>query len=183
MVVLSHAEESKLLENYSKIAWRLVHRFSDGKFSSIFSQEDLYQECMLVLIKHMRRCEDEKELYRFHAMDMINAMTRYVLRSQPVHVDPNRTDRMRVTLSGMQTTRQIDSLVDLPASANEDDIITMIDFERFLEMLSNSHREALKKMSAGYPQHEIGTDMGKTQQWARWVRKDAKRKYDEYMAS
>lgn len=183
MVVLSEQEESRLISAYSNIVWSLVHRFSDGKTSSVFSQEDLYQECMLVLVKHMRKCETKEQLRRFQTMDLVNAMTRYVLRCQAVRLDCNRTDQARGILAAMQSTQPFDALINIDDPQTEDDIIARMDYESFIKTLSEEHREALKLISEGYRQWEIGEMMGKTQQWARWVRKDTKRKYDAFLAS
>lgn len=183
MIVLSQIEENKLLSDYSRIAWKLVHRFSRGKASSVFSKEDLYQECMLVLVKHMNKCETKEQLRRIQTMNLVNAMVRFVLRGQAIRLDPNRTDKVKITLSELKSSVPISQLIDLDDGATEDDIIARIDFERFFETLPEDHRCAIKQMSQGFKQREIGQHMGKTQQWAQWVRKTTREKYDAYCAS
>ena len=54
---LSPEEEENILNKYSLICWKVVNRFVKQRKSSIFDKDDLYQECMLVLVRHMQRCK------------------------------------------------------------------------------------------------------------------------------
>ena len=183
MVVLSQIEEEKLLKDYSRISWGLVHRFSDGKGSSVFSQEDLYQECMLALVKHMKKCETKEELRHFHPVNLINAMTRFVLRGQTVRVDHNRTNKIRQIVESAPKKVSLSEVESLSNPQSEDDLIRRMDFERFMSSLPQLQRETLSLLGMGYTQTEAADSIGRAQSWVAASRKDAKRKYDAYLAS
>lgn len=183
MIVLTPQEEEQLLADYSRVAWKLVHRFSDGRHSSVFSQEDLYQECMLVLIKHMQKCETKEDLRHFHVMEMINAMTRFVLKGQAVRLDPNRTNKVKQTLQSLKGTVSISDVAGLQDLTSEDDWIAMIDFGRYLDTLTPCEKDFVLLTKCGYRQVETSQKLGKSRQWGWYMKDSTKRKYDAYFAS
>ena len=184
MIVLSRIEEEKLLSDYSRIAWKLVHRFSDGRGSSIFSQEDLYQECMLVLVKHMNKCETKKELRFIQTMDLINAMTRFVLKNQVVRIDHNRTDQTKQILAGAAKKVALTCMEDALYHDFENELIEKITFDQFIDqkILRPLEKMTLLKMQEGYTVEEISRESGRSHQTVSYARKSAKKKYDEFVA-
>lgn len=186
MVVLSEMEEKRLLDDYSNVAWKLVHRFSDGKISSLFSQEDLYQECMLVLLKHMNNCETKEELRSFHPMNLINAMSRYVLRNQAVKLDSNRTAEMSVGLENCAKNVPLSDLDIMIRRIDDpyDEIIEEITFEQFMESktVKDADKEILSMLKDGYRVGEIADMTGRSHQVVSYSVRKAKRKYDAFVA-
>ena len=186
MVVLSQIEESKLLSDYSRIAWKLVHQFSDNRASSIFSQEDLYQECMIVLIKHMQKCESKEQLRRIQSMDLINAMTRFVLKNQAVKLDCNRTDQAKRILQNTARKVTLSKAEDIAYSGQEsiDYLIEEITLESFLEQktVRDMEREVVNRIKDGLTVMEIAEELGQSHQVVSYALKNARKKYEKYVA-
>lgn len=184
MVTLTPMEEEKILSDYSEIAWKMVHRFSDGKGSSIFSQEDLHQECMLVLIQHMYKCETKEDLKRFHPVNLVNAMTRFVLKNQIIRLDHNRTDQSRQILNSCPQKAPLEDAATVAAKDDIDQLIEGIAFEQFLnsKMVRPFERTALLKMKDGYQFVEIAEETGKKYQVVQYAIKSARNKYAKFIA-
>ena len=186
MIVLTPEEELRVLEDYSRIAWAFVHRFSDGRGSSLFTQEDLHQECMLVFVRHMAKCERKEELMRFNPMDFINAMTRYVLKNQAVRLDPNRTANFASTISRVPQTLPLDD-VQYVANRQTDpieEIIERVTLEQFVSQpnIRELERDAIRAMSAGCKVKEAAKRLGKSHQVISYALHTAKKKYSDFVA-
>lgn len=181
MVVLTPQEEAKLMDDYSKICWKLVHRFSQNKGSSIFDMDDLYQECMLALVKHMHKCEEKSQLRRIQIMDLVNAMARFVLKNQVVRLDANRTDKIKQILANVAKKQSVDLL-------KEDDLckdpiealISRMDYELFEAVLSPMEREVLRKRGEGFKGREIASALGCSHQCVFGCMSRAKHKYEAF---
>lgn len=186
MVSLTQQEEAQLIENYSKIAWKLVHRFAGGRGSSIFSREDLYQECMLVLIKYIKRCEYRDELCAFHPMNFVNAMTRFVLKNQVVRIDHNRTNQTKRMIETCPRKAEFEKAFEVQYGGSDsiDDLIEKISMEQFLETarLRPMEKTALEQRLKGFDVTEIARICDKPHQTVSYALKSAKRKYDEFVA-
>ena len=186
MVVLTPQEEARLLSDYSKIAWKLVHRYSDGRSSSLFSQEDLYQECMLVFVKHMQKCEDKSQLRRIQTMDLINAMTRFLLKNQALKLDANRTDQTRRILDTCAKKACLDELTGMYdfAADSIDEVIEDATFEQFLKRTKTRplERTVMQKRKEGYKVSEIAQMTGRSHQVISYILKSTKKKYDNFVA-
>ena len=61
-LTLSESKKEEVMSNYSRIAWRTVHRYRKTKRLTREDMQDLHQECMVKLIEHMNKCETEDEL-------------------------------------------------------------------------------------------------------------------------
>ena len=187
MVVLTEREEKNLLSEYSKIAWKLVHRFADGRASSIFTQEDLYQECMLVLVKHMRKCETKQQLKNIQAMDLVNAMTRFVLKNQAVRLDCNRTNEVKRIIETCARKTCLSEAEALPYDglSSIEAVIEKVAFEQFLDKTSVRpvEAEAMTKRMEGHTVCEIAEMTGRSHQVISYALKTGKRKYDEFVVA
>lgn len=186
MVSLSSQEEARLLRDYEKIAWKMVHQFSSGRGSSIFSKEDLYQECMLVLVKHMQKCETLQDLRRIQTMNLVNAMTRYVLKNQAVRLDHNRTDQAKRIIENCPKRVSIDEAVEFLYGGPEsiEDLIENITLEQFVENCKLRPMEKISVMESqkGLNVVEIAEIYNKPHQTVSYALKSAKKKYDEFVA-
>ena len=186
MVVLTHEEESKLLADYSRISWKLVHQFSGGCGSSIFSKEDLYQECMMVLVKHMNKCETKEQLRRIQSMDLINAMTRFVLKNQAVKLDSNRTDQIKKILEECARSVTLSKAEHLAYTGSDsiDYLIEEITLESFLAQKSvrSIEKMVVELTHDGLSVVEIAKESGKSHQVISYALKKARRKYEKYIA-
>lgn len=179
-MVLTPQEESKLLNDYSKISWKMVNRFCGNRKSSIFAPEDLYQECMLVLVKHMQACETVSGLRNIQTMDLVKAMSQYVLRCQAVHVS-DRTDRMKETLQSLRGSVPIDTLFDVRSIDDDQDAV--IDFERFIDTLTPVQQEVIRLKSSGYSNKQIAEKRNCTTQGVTDIIRRTHKAYLKYADS
>lgn len=176
---LSPEEEKNILTKYSLICWKVVNRFAKQRKSSIFDKDDLYQECMLVLVRHMQRCKTREEMDRIQTMELVNVMTRYVLGSQAVWLDVNRTDKARQTLQGLKGSISLDAGDDVvPTSFDVDD---RLDFERFLSSLSEKQRSIILARIRGENNKEIASRLGCTPQAVGDIVRRVRGHYQAYM--
>ena len=184
MIVLSPIEEEKLLSRYSKVAWSLVHRFAGGRSSSVFSKEDLYQECMLTFVKHMRRCETKEELTSISMMNLVNVMTRFVLKNQVLKIDHNRTDQIKEILERAGKKVPLTCMEDAMYRDFEDEIIEKITFDQFLDSddLRPIERIAMEQTRRGYSNEEIAQETGRSHQVVSYAKKSARKKYADFVA-
>ena len=135
MIVLTAQELSALMDDYNMIAWSVTRRFVGTKTSSLFDIEDLHQECMLVLVKHMQSCETKAQLRQIQTMELVNAMTRYVLKTQTVRLDHNRTDQAKRILDSAPRRTSYENLEELTMIGRNpvDDLIDVLCFESFVQ--------------------------------------------------
>lgn len=187
MLVLSQAEEERLVAEYSKIAWKFVHRFADGKGSSIFSPEDLYQECMVVLIAHRNRCETREQLKRIQTMEIVNAMCRFVLRNQALRLDANRTNQIKRILGSCAKKVALEKAEHLAydGTASLDMVVEETALEQFVEndaKLGELERIAVQKKREGRTVGEIAEFTGRSHQMVSHALKTARKKYDRFIA-
>lgn len=186
MVVLSQIEEQELLKDYDKIVWRLVHRYSDGNGSSRFTQEDLYQECMLVLLKHMNKCETKEELRSIQVMDLVNAMTRFVLRNQAVKLDANRTSEFKTIMGNCARNVNLTEAESEALQGGDpyDTVVENVAFEQFLDRvdLRDLDKEVLGLLRDGYRVKEVARMVGRSHQVVSYAVKRAKRKYESFVS-
>lgn len=183
-MVLSVQEENRILEKYSMISWKIVHRFASGKASAIFDKDDLYQECMIVLLKHKSKCSTKEEMNNIQAMDLVNALTRYVLKAQCVKLDSNRTDSVKRILESMPSTVNIEnirSLAALHSSRNEDDAISMIDLTLFLDTVTPFERDVIDMKLAGHKSKEVAAALGVSGAYITQTLHRIKEKYSRYL--
>lgn len=180
-MVLTREEEKELLADYHKIAWKIVNRFCSGGHSNgVFDRDDLYQECMIVLIKHMQDAKCKEELRRFQTMDLVNVMTRCVLGSQAVRLDINRTDKAKKTLNSLKGTVCYDDM--RVEDLNQENRDTYIDFEMFVDTLPQRQREIILLKGKGYNNTEIAKLQNITPQSVGEFISRAQRAYHRYAA-
>lgn len=97
---LTAIQEQEMIERFDRVVWHIVHRFSNrAQLGRTCTKQDLHQEGLIVLLKHIRRAEDEETLRKLPVMDMWNAMSRLVLSDQPVSYPTTRTTDFRKVMS------------------------------------------------------------------------------------
>ena len=178
-MMLTREEETKLLNDYDKIVWKMVNRFCGSNKSSIFTKDDLYQECMIVLIRHMQNCKTYEELRRIQTMELVNVMTRYVLSSQAAHLDVNRTSEVKKILQGMAGSVSYDSLV---IASSGEDAVEIMDYENFVSTLTPLQKRIVRLKEDGYTNRQVSRMLGVSDQSVSEALKRARTRYDQYMA-
>ena len=159
-MVLSKVQEEALVKKYDRLVWYIVHRFKRRNNSKLANEEDLYQECMLVLIQHLRSTES-LENYNPPIRDMINAMCRYTLGEQVVFV-PKRTsdytDRINTVYKAVDY-----SFVDLDEDKREnttENVVMHMFFRDFISSLSGQDLEIVRLKLDGYRNREVAQKLG-----------------------
>ncbi len=157
-LVLSESKKEEVMSNYSRIAWRTVHRYRRTKRLSREDTEDLHQECMVKLIEHLRKCESEEDLYSLQIMDLVNAMTKYMMRGC-TFTGTQSTEDFRKLIAAQPESVSMCELFDSDmanqSNGFEDDIIAKIDMELFLKTLTDKQREILTAKLMGYKDVDI----------------------------
>jgi len=158
-LTLSESKKEEVMSNYSRIAWRTVHRYRKTKRLTREDMQDLHQECMVKLIEHMNKCETEDELTSLQIMDLVNAMTKYMM-SGCTFTGTRSTEDFRKLVSVQPETTPLSELFDSElvnqeTSSFEDGVIMKIDMERFLQLLTEKQRCIFNDKLLGYRNAEI----------------------------
>lgn len=156
-------QEENLVKQYDKLIRRVVNRFKLRSNYTVVSREDLYQECMLVFIAHIRKAQNESQLGRIPFRDMVNAMCRYTLMEQNVSVPIRTTDyRKRMSsMKGSATLEEADWEMD-PISFCEENVVTTVAFSSFMNSLSDQDRQIVKMKMHGFRNKEVSKALGLT---------------------
>lgn len=157
---LSKEQEAQYLLDHSKPVWRIVNSFRSGiKYTT--SDEDLYQEAMLVLLSHLRNAKDEEELKIFPRLAIKNALCRYLIKQEVVSFPGTRTtDYSKV----VKATRRvpIESATNLSYPELEENILCKIDMESYLKTIPEKARELFLARLSGEKPTEIAKRMNLT---------------------
>lgn len=160
----SPQEEENLILQYNKLIWRTVHRFQRRMSSLIYNKEDLYQEAVMVFVRHLREAPDmDKVQNGIPIREMINAMTRYALQDQVVTY-PIRTSSFRQIMASCPKRTEYSDVDrdDALRSYTEDDVLTNVDAQAFFASLSPIDRRILRMKAQGIDNRAIGKTVGET---------------------
>ena len=150
---VSREREEQYLREQSKAVWKIVNTFRMAmKYQT--SDEDLYQEGMIVLINHLRQAADERELRRFPTMDIKNAICRFLMQQEVVNFPKTRTTDYRKVVSATRRT-PIESALFIRHPDGEDMWIDKIDFETFLETVPTRSKDMLLAKLSGEKPSDI----------------------------
>lgn len=134
---LSSAQEECFLARYDKLIWKIVHEFRARNCHGYDNKEDLHSECVIVLIKHIRKSQSFDELMRIPVRDMINAMCCYFLSEQTVSY-PKRTANFREVMDNVPAKVNYD-VIDIerrvPDKRYVEDAVEMIAIQQFINGL------------------------------------------------
>jgi len=107
----------------------------------------------------MNKCETEEELTSLQIMDLVNAMTKYMM-SGCTFTGTRSTEDFRKLVSVQPETTPLSELFDSElvnqeTSSFEDGVIMKIDMERFLQLLTEKQRCIFNDKLLGYRNAEI----------------------------
>lgn len=162
-MVLSMQEEERIIEKYDKVIWSTVHRFKRRMTIQHDNKDDLHQEAVMVMLKHIRTCNTQDEISKIPIRDMINAMCRHVLGEQVVSV-PKRTTTFSKTISTVAKASDYSELTidDKYCDMSIDDVMTKVIFDAFCCHLSDAERRIVDLKMNGYSNREISRMIGVT---------------------
>lgn len=150
---VSREREEQYLREQSRAVWKIVNTFRMGmKYQT--SDEDLYQEGMIVLINHLRQAKDEQELKKFPTMDIKNAICRFLMKQEVVSFPKTRTTDYRKVVTSTRRT-PIECAIHIKHPDGEDIWIDQIDFESYLETIPERSRDMLLAKLSGEKPTEI----------------------------
>ena len=127
---LTAQQKTSLVEKYDLLIWKTIHSFSRRCSNPQCSKEDLYQECVIVLLKHAQNAQTIEEAERFPFMDMHNAMCIYAMGSTAV-THPSRTGYFSVAMQSSAVDFSV--CKNLRSPSPEDQVLAEVDFERFID--------------------------------------------------
>lgn len=157
---LTTEQEEAIVKKYTRLVWSVVHRFKKRNSSYLSNQEDLYQEAMLVLIRHIRKSES-LEGYQPPIRDMINAMCIHTLGEQVVSV-PKRTSDYTKRINSISKAVDyslLDSNEDEKRDSTEEAICSAI-FHTFLSSLSDLDKQIVQMKLSGFRNTEVARRCG-----------------------
>lgn len=158
---LTPAEKDHFFSRYDYFIWKVVHRFKNRISYTVANEEDLYQECAIVLLDHAQKAQDNRALHSLPIRSMLNAMCRYVIRSQAVSYPVRTTDFSR-TIHSAGSTVEYSSLEDEAMEASIDDVLTHIDFEAFHASLPPEDSKILHLKRQCRTNREVARTLGTT---------------------
>lgn len=160
-MVLTTTEMQSYLQKYDRFIWKVVHRF-DRRYGGTMTsyKEDLHQECVIALMQHAKKAENEEKLHQMPIMDMHNAMCRFVIRNQAVHY-PSRTSFFSsVIRSAPDTVELIPEIVDFHRhDTTMDDYNNLIGFQSFLSTLNGTEQKVVS-LKRDFSNREIARQLG-----------------------
>lgn len=163
---LTSLQEEQLIRQYDRFIWSMVHRFNRRKSSGHEfpnDKDDLYQECVMVFLRHIRSCETMEDISKLPTRDMIHAMCQFAL-SDKVVTYPKRTSNFRQIID--HVARKVDyEEVDLDENQRQEplsDALDMIAFKEFYTSLSTDDQKIIVMKLRGRKSREIAHELGIT---------------------
>lgn len=183
---LSHEQESELIQQNMPKIYRAIDNFMArcSKNSVVqVSYEDFVQEVSIVFLNYIRNCETEEQLRIFPWYDAMNAMSKYVLHSQPLSV-PCRTADFNTIIHSLPSTVSYDVLatqgieVDGMSRHWVPDKDTEMDFKAFMSDKAEIVQRIASMRLYGMKLNEIAGQFGVCHQNIDRRIKNLKKQYD-----
>ncbi|MCQ2317220.1 MAG: hypothetical protein MJZ85_11185 [Bacteroidales bacterium] len=171
------AELDQLITDYQRIAHTTVSRFTAKYTGSCNESEDLYAECMLVLMEHLNKSETLEEARHFHVMDMVHAMCVYILRRQTLSY-PKGTSHFSAFIHHSTTAIEFSEAETFSSDVDQlNSIDGAIDLELFMESLTTEQREVMTRRLQGDSMRRISTETKTSYVHIKTVMKHVRKKY------
>ena len=159
---LSTYQENEYLQSKTNLIHRVINKFLAKASRSGLDRDDLFQECSIVLLLALRKAESIEYLdSHFPFLDMVNAMSKYVLGQQTLSY-PKRTSSLKVFSQTFQEAMDI-AIADAEVERPGDDYIdadTRIDLARYAATLPEDERNVLLMRCDGFRNSEIANRLG-----------------------
>lgn len=180
-MTLTPQQEEEFILSHKKMVWYIVWRFKSRHAGTAnLSNQDLFQECMLPLVAHMKNAKSERELnHSIPVRDMVNAMCRFVLRNQAVSY-PKRTSSFKKTIQSAPASVSIDEMDFVWAPSSAENVNFAIDYEQFKQTLSPSAANILHLRESGMTNREIAQTLNISDAAVTQSLKRTLEKYNKY---
>ncbi len=154
-------QKEALFQQYDKLVWQVVHRFSRRMHGGYHNKEDLHSECWVVLYQYLSACQTPEEMQKTPIRDMINAMCVYTLGEQAVSY-PKRTTNFKAVIDSANGKADVlEGHVD-DASTRDPigDAIDRIAFNEYVSTLSPTEQRIVSMKLGAYRNREIAKALG-----------------------
>lgn len=181
---LSPSQEDQLFRSCINLVWSAVHQFrrrNDKNYSAC--AEDLFQEASIVMLEHIRRSPDMETARKAPLLDMTNAMCRYLMEMNVVHIPKRTTDFSKTISHPVDTSIMFDGLdYFAKEGSSAEDIETQADFDIFLGTLSKAERILVQQKMNGATTRDAGRAAGYGDATAMRVLQRVRKKYAAFAA-
>lgn len=184
-MILTKQQEEQYVEQYKSVIWSTVNKFKRRTTAQRDNKDDLFQESVIVFIKHIRNCETEEEIgQNIPIRDMINAMCRFNLGEQVLSY-PKRTTYYRA-----KGTEEVVHAVDYTEIDHDDRYLEMtidqaienMTMKSFLNSLNEQERKIAEYKGRGFKNREIAKLMGVTDVYISRTLTRMREKYQSYVS-
>lgn len=186
---LSPERETELILQNTKKIYRAVDNFMakcNQKYASTrITYDDCVQEVTIAFLEYIRRCETEDQLEKFPWYNAINALSKYVLRCQPLKV-PITTDKFSEIIHSMPETVSYDVLasngIDIDGMSKHwvPDTETKLDFDAFMSEHDEMTQRIVSMRLYGLSNRKIAAQYGVRNTTIDYRLKKLKKEYDEF---
>ena len=177
-------QEQWLIEKYSAYIWAQVHQFAKrivGYGTLQCSPDDLYQECVLYVLRRFRREEGTIETFRISGRDLLHVMCQYMLSTLPVKTSGETrcyTELMR-TVRRAQEAQYGDMTADEQAYLDAE---FAADVHAMTEDMKPIDRQVAEYLCAGHSMGDIRRKLSIPNSTMDAVKHRLAKRYSQYMA-
>ena len=159
---LDDIQEQEMILRFDRVVWTVVHRFANrAQLGRTVTKDDLHQEGLIVLLKHIRTANDECELKELPLMDMWNAMTRLVISDQPISYPKTRTSDFTKIMEELGDTVDYSELENQEIHEyGVEEVEARMNMELFAKTLKKLKREIFLLRMKGTSQVDIAHKLG-----------------------
>lgn len=181
---LSPSQENQFLQSCEELIWSVVHKFKarNGKANAA-NMEDLFQEASIVMLEHVRRSPDEATARKAPILDMTNAMCRYLMAMNVVHIPQRTTDFSKSISYAVDTGLARDGLSSYARGEEAmEDVEANADFDIFLGSLSRPEKIFVQHKLMGRTNRDAGRAAGIGDAQATRMLRRLRKKYAAFAA-
>ena len=178
---LTAAEKERYFRRYEMFIWKVVHRFKARLSSHAVNEEDLFQECSIVLLKHAEASSTLKDLHRIPVRSMLYAMCCYVIGNQAASY-PQRTSQFSKQMKRLESAVNYDDLENVLSSFSEEDILLRLDFEKCSSKLAQEESQIVALKRTNHTNREVSRTLGVTDVVVTRKLKRIRRSFEPYLA-
>lgn len=171
---LTQQEKQDYYHQYENLLWHTVHRFR-ANTSFHCPREDLFQECVVVLLEHALKAQSMEQLHLIPVRDMVHAMSMYSLGQQALAY-PKCTDGRR-RLARVLKDQQL-PVVQASSYCTEDDLLFELDFSSFVDTLPPVQKRVVSLKRGNYTNREIARSMGVADSSVTFSTQAVRKKYE-----
>ena len=162
---LTPEQEEALVIKFTPYIWNVVWRFCRRRQKGHQTLQDLFQECMMVFVKHIRNVESEEEILpKMPIRDMTHNMCLFITEVGPCVSYPNSTFYFRKAMTSAPSWIHLDALAeceeDLQAELSLNTVECETDFSGFKDFLTPFQTKIVEMKKSGMNNREVAKALG-----------------------